>query len=490
MTPRSTDGWQRFHPLTPFVRGGLILLGVVGYAFSQQVERFTGGGSEPDDAFLGDHLAWAAAVLLLVVAGAVAVGWAVWFASRFRLGEASVELRRGLVFREHRQVRVDRIQAVDITRPLLARLFGLSEVRIESAGGSDSHISLAFLSKDRALEVQDEVLALARRGRTPQSGGFDGGGPVGQQTADGDLAGADLTGASMPGGLVRGSARLSTLLRIPVSRIVLSHVVHPGMLLILLLIPAAIGALCLGWTAALPALLPVLIGVGPAHIGSLLRWWNYELGADDDVVQIRHGLTDLHTSTVPLARVQALQVVQPLWWRPLGWWRVQVNVAGVANLTEDKGAQTTVLPVATLDEALRVADLLVPATHVGALATALTAGTLPAPFVVVPPRARWLDPLVWRRRGYAVTTGALLTTQGRFGRRAEVVPHGKVQSLALSQGPLERRLRLADVTLVSTVGPVAPVVRHLDVAAAHTLLAEQAARSVAAARLVAHSPQT
>ena len=42
--------------------------------------------------------------------------------SRFRIGSAFVELRRGLLFREHRQVPFDRIQAVDISRSVLARL--------------------------------------------------------------------------------------------------------------------------------------------------------------------------------------------------------------------------------------------------------------------------------------------------------------------------------------------------------------------------------
>ena len=45
-------------------------------------------------------------------------------------------------------------------------------------------------------------------------------------------------------------------------------------------------------------------------------------------VRVQEGLTDLRATTIPLHRIQALELVQPLWWRPLGWWRIRVNVAG------------------------------------------------------------------------------------------------------------------------------------------------------------------
>ena len=61
-----------------------------------------------------------------------------------------IELRTGVLFRQHRQVRFDRIQAVDVGRPLLARLTGLSEVVVQSAGGSDSQLKLSFLADGRA----------------------------------------------------------------------------------------------------------------------------------------------------------------------------------------------------------------------------------------------------------------------------------------------------------------------------------------------------
>ena len=36
-------------------------------------------------------------------------------------------------------------------------------------------------------------------------------------------------------------------------------------------------------------------------------------------MRVQEGLTDLRATTIPMHRIQALELVQPLWWRPLGW---------------------------------------------------------------------------------------------------------------------------------------------------------------------------
>jgi putative membrane protein len=88
-----------------------------------------------------------------------------------------------------------------------------------------------------------------------------------------------------------------------------------------------------------------------------------------------------------------------------------------------------------------------------------------------------LDPVGWRRHGVAVTDRALVLRSGVLVRRLVVVPHERTQSLALAQGPLQRRLGLASFQLHSTTGPVSPRVDHLDARVAAGLLDEQATRA-------------
>ena len=160
--PEPVDEWQRLHPISPFLRGGVMILAAGGYFISQRIEDFIGypwgpSGPDPDVPFGG---LWFAIIgSLALVAVVVFYGWLSWRVAKFRIGQSKLEYRWGLLFKQHRQVRYDRIQSVDITRPLLARLFGLSQVVVQSAGGSDSHVELAYLTHPRALQVRDAVLS-------------------------------------------------------------------------------------------------------------------------------------------------------------------------------------------------------------------------------------------------------------------------------------------------------------------------------------------
>ena len=51
-----------------------------------------------------------------------------------------------------------------------------------------------------------------------------------------------------------------------------------------------------------------------------------------------------------------------------------------------------------------------------------------------PPAARWLDPLSWRRNGWADVASAVLLRTGRLTRRAIAVPHARIQSLTAAPG--------------------------------------------------------
>jgi putative membrane protein len=179
--------------------------------------------------------------------------------------------------------------------------------------------------------------------------------------------------------------------------------------------------------------------------------------------------------------VQAVSLTQGPFWRGPDWWRVKVNVAGYAS-ADGKENQNILLPVGPRDEALAALWLVLPDLGTDEprelLDEALTGDARTDRwFTTSPDRARLLDPLTWRRNGVAVTDRALLVRSGRVVRSLVVVPHERTQSLALEQGPWERRRGLASFALHSTAGPVRPVAYHLDAADAARLLDEQSVRA-------------
>ena len=468
--PGESGDWQHLHPLSPLLRGGVAFIAVVGYIVSQQVERLfqaqgpDGGGQDPTQGHRLLALAGAGVVLL----GIVAVAWVSWLVCRFRIGPAFVELRRGLLFREHRQVPYDRIQAVDISRPVLARLTGLSEVVVRSAGGRGSHITLAFLADPRAQEIRERLMALA--GRTDEAGADSA--TAGRTTADLTTAEPTTAEPSMPA---------ATVVRVPNARLVQASLFSGGAVFLGVAVPTLLIGFALGLPQLVGWLGPMVLGVAGRHVRSLVREGNFTLDQRGDRLVVHRGLTELRSTTVPLHRIQAAGLVQPLFWRLPGWWRLRVNVAGVHEHGEED-AETLLLPVGSLPEALAVLALVRPAVPGELAVVAGTRSDAGYGFTTAPSRAWVLDPVGWRRRGYAVTPDSLILRSGVLRREAQVVPHARIQGVAVRQGLVQRWRGVASVSLGSTPGPVRTEVAHLSLPDAERLLDEQLVRSSRARR--------
>ncbi|MFN2319694.1 MAG: PH domain-containing protein [Dermatophilaceae bacterium] len=482
--------WQRLHPISPFLRGGVMILAVGGYFISQRFEGLIGytyGPQGPEDPTFGNF--WLALLAFLgLVAIVVLYGWLSWRVAKFRIGGRTLEYRWGLLFKQHRQVRYDRIQSVDISRPLLARLFGLSQVVVQSAGGADSHVELAYLAHGRSLQVRDSVLSLVDAeealalGASADPGDPRGPGPT-SPGADPAEAG---TAYDYPGidAIVRGGARptrsrqvLGTI-PVPTSRLIASLVYHPTTVFVAIVVPATLIGAVFGSMAVLPVLFPVFFGAVLPHARRFLTEANFSVDIENDRVRITHGLTDQRSNTVPLARIQAVEISQGLFWRWPDWWRMRVTIAGVVG--ENTESQTTAFPVGTEDEVLDLAVIMLPGIDRAALLAGMRGSGGEPDFTTSSRRSAVFQPWTWRRNGYAVTDTALVVRRGRLARVVSLVPHARVQSLRVEQGPLDRRRRIASVHTDITAGPVSGAIPHLDLHEAHRLLAEQSSRSALA----------
>lgn len=462
------EEWQRLHPLSPLLKGGVFFLAFLSFLLSQAwdllmrlagvpgYEGFdeSGPAEGPRRVF---ELGWLVVVGigLLVVGIVIAVAWLSWRFTRFRVAGGQLEQRVGWIIRQHRQVPLARVQAVEMSRPVLARLTGLSQVVVQSAGAGDSHLTLAFLTQARAAEVRDELLRLAGISDERVVRATPGAPPAQSQPA---------------------------LVQVPNGRLFVATILHGSVIIlgtIALGALTAFGTLRLGPMVLLatPALIPFVFGVGVDRLKELLRNGNFVVTDLGRSLRIHHGLTELKTTMVPLHRVQAIELVQPLWWRPWGWWRVRINVAGSKIMDGDALNETVVLPVGPFEDAVRIMAVVDPELQPEALRAACLGTGSDEYWHGIPERARYLDPWGWRRRAYAVTPASLLLRRGYFRRSAVIMPHARIQSSRLHQGPVQRRLRLASVTLVSTIGPVRPVLEHLGLNDAEVLLAQESVRA-------------
>jgi putative membrane protein len=416
---------RRLHPLTPVRRAWLpfaLLLAVTGRNLADWRDTFA-QATAPEIVLV---------VVLLLCVG-VSWGFLSWWFTWYAVTESELRVRTGLLMRRTTHVRLDRLQAVDITRPLLGRLVGVASLKLDVAG-ADRNDTLAYVSEADARSLRSELLARAR-------------GDAHAEVVTHPQAPADVLVSVTPQLLA-----MAILLRGGLW----------GSLLTLLAIPA----LLLGSTSAFTVIalaFPLVIAAFRNGIGRFITEYGWTVADGTDGLRIDHGLLDRLHETVPVGRLQTIRVIEPFLWRKLGWARVELHVASSAN--------TVLVPVAERAVALAV------------VARVLPGAVLPDPsnFSSPPPRARWRVPLWWRGYGLAITEHLVAVRRGLVQTRTDLVPHAKAQSIRLLQGPWQRRLGLADVHVDVAAGQ-SVTARLRSAEEAEQLLEQQAVRSRTARR--------
>jgi putative membrane protein len=261
---------------------------------------------------------------------------------------------------------------------------------------------------------------------------------------------------------------------VPTGTLVASALLGSPFVVTLLLAVALVAVAVVHAGAALAvgvAALPAYAGFVTVTAKRVLAEYGFTVSESTDGLRLRHGLLDTRSQSIPGGRVQAIRVLEPLLWRPFGWVRVEVDVAGYSGgRGEEQSATKALLPVA-------------PRALAEALVGRVLGGGLPVAAAPVPARVRWRAPLSRRRLRAGVDDRHLVVTSGVLTTTTDVVPLAKVQSLRLTAGPWQRRLRLATLH-ADTAGRRLPGGRapHRDAGEARALLAELAVRTRAARR--------
>ncbi len=419
--PRGGLVERRLHPVTPLRRAWAPVAVLVGWAVhdpdqaQRQLTRLT-----------TTHLLIGLAVL---IPAAALYGFLTWWFTHYAVTDTELRIRTGLLFRRTAHIRLERIQAIDVTQPLLARVAGVAKLKLDVIGTGKKD-ELAFLGADDARALRAELLARAA-GFAPETAHEVGEAPSRQllRVPPGVLAvSLLLTGATW--GTLLAAAVVPTLLWLATHNL---------------------------WTVLATAL-PLVGAAGASSAGRFVGEYDWTVAESPDGLRIDHGLLDRAHETVPPGRVQTVRLVEPLLWRRRRWVRVELDVAGSSN--------SVLLPVAPREMAESVVARVLPGVTVP-----------PGPELSRPPRrAARCRPLWWRGHGLVVTDTVFAARYGLLRRSLALVPHAKVQSVRLTQGPWRRALRLADVH-VDTGANKTVTARLRDADEAARLLRSQAERS-------------
>ncbi|MDQ1028348.1 putative membrane protein [Streptomyces umbrinus] len=410
---------RRLHPVTPLRRAWAPVAVIAGWAVhdpdqaQRQLTRLT--------------TMTLLAVLVAAVLGAALYGFLSWWFTHFAVTDTELRIRTGLVFRRTAHIRLERIQAVDVTQPLLARVAGVAKLKLDVVG-TDKKDELAYLGQEEARILRAELLARAA-GFAPETAHEVGEAPV------------------------------QRLLHVPAGVLAVSLVLTGatwGTLAAALVVPPLLWFATHSVWTVLATALPLLGAAGASSVGRFVGEYDWTVGESPDGLRIDHGLLDRTHETVPPGRVQTVRIVEPLLWRRRGWVRVELDVAGSSN--------SVLVPVAPRE----VADAVI--------ARVLPGVTVPTSLARPPRRAGWCVPFWWRGYGLAVTDTVFVARHGLLRRSIALVPHAKVQSVRLEQGPWQRHKGLADVR-VDTGANKTVTARLRDASEAAELLYGQADRS-------------
>ena len=402
------------------------------------------------------------AVLVLILVGG-SIDW--WF-TRYSLDDLAIHRRSGFLFKKNRTIRLESVQSVDISRPLVARLLGLSELRFEVADGSSEALHIKYVSARKAevlrrtamasinllrseaagrpvdvlpdsMQISAERMPDANQLHQPFEASYEAsyGAPLqdGAQQPAPEQSAPQHPGTQQPVASRRGARMPMPVTADPsqppifrisnvrlIASIMLEHLVWLVPAVALMVGAAVIAAIMAGESPFL-IFMAMLPGMFAPMVGYVVALWTRFDGAANfkitpsgqGGVTLRYGFTGTHTQNVMVERIQALAVEQSILWRAFGWYRIKMTIAGIGIEKNDNQKLVTrnvALPVGNKQETLMVLRLLLPALDEGQAQVLLDTAdgslkrqTPQVPaMIVTPSSARWMDLLTWKRNG--VTT--------------------------------------------------------------------------------------
>ena len=422
----------------------------------------------------------AACLAALVLFG----NWLAWSRFRYRLGDREIAIESGILSRNRRVIPFDRVQDVDIERPLLHRLFGLAKVRIETGAGGKDEGLLDSVSLDEAARLREAVRAW--RAGVPATAASEAEMPsAAEAEPQGDVVFAMDIGRVLLSGLFNFSlafmAGIFAILQM-FDDFLPFDIYDPARWVGM--VDAYLPDRFSGGAIAAVLVLAVLLGVVAGVLRTLSQDYGYRLAVEGHRFRRERGLLTRSEAVIARSRVQLGQVETGPVRRWLGWFSLSFQTLGAGSGAS--GLQSAA-PFARDEEVARVLAetkrlRLPPPPELEPVSKRHVVRALAklAPLVVIIAVAGWFAPALWlgfallpvlgllavlerRFHRYGMADGLLFVARGVWRQRLWIVPLERVQALSLSRSWLQRRLGLATLAIDTAGAPALGGARIVDV---------------------------
>ena len=438
----------------------------------------------------------------LVFAIAMAVAIFRYLTLRYQMLDDELIINQGWIFKQHRTIPIARIQNIDLVQNLLHRFFGVAEVRIETASGSEAEATLRVLSLQDVNKLRSRIFdqrSVTSAAGTASLSNTTDLPPVSLPDPSGEVT-PSLTEANLG---VSAAAAKHEILTISLRELFWAGLISNRGWVILALAIGAIwkfepwegkgvvrqfsnfwnwafgGLMNQGWNVVLYAIPLFFLAFLLLRFFSVLwhitQFYGYRLQRVGEDLRIECGLFTKRSATIPRQRIQFISIHRSFLARPLGLASIRLETASRSQGGEDGPiniAHRWFVPV--LPES-KVADLI------AELRPGLVWKEKELPWQPLSPKAgarirklgllmavllflgivwfQWIIAVVtgiafacyavWYAKKkaaatrYARTEWGLVYRSGMFTKKCSMTFMDKIQSVSVSHSPFDRRWKMA-----------------------------------------------
>ena len=443
---------------------------------------------------------------VIVVVALVATALLQYLTYRYRISTDRLIIRSGIFERTRREIPFARIHNVVVHQSLLHRLFGVAELRLESAAGDKPEAQMRVLKLAQALELEQLI-----RQRGDVTAGEGDAPPPNDELLALRLPELVRLGLISNRAMVVVAAAIGALYQMLPRDITENFIEQQG--------KQAVGyasQLHLGTTTLVASgvalLVTVLLLMWLMSIGlAIVQYHGFRLSEADQRLTVERGLLTRLRSSVARRRIQAWTLREGALHRLFGRRQLRVDIASGGGNEEKQGrALKELAPLATpaaCDGLLQhlLPQLQWPPSQWHAVSTrgwwrlclpALVVTSALAAVLVYETGLWGLLPLLWlpwsafkshrqvTRMAYNIDAQRVAVRGGWWNRWWRIAELDKLQALRLDRSPLDRRFGTATLTLdtAGALGAPALQLRFLEEQRARELM-EQLGREMARRKL-------
>ncbi|WP_240421259.1 PH domain-containing protein [Paenibacillus periandrae] len=462
-TSESIHNGKRLHPLTALLSSmGLIKEALIPVVVLLTTWFFRGEGTSGAGY-------WRIIVIAAIIVCMLGFGILSWLRYRYEVSDGQLKVEQGIWVTKRQFIPIERIQTIDLTEGLLHRIFRVTRVQVQTAGGNKPEVVFSAVTRKEAhhlreqlrahkTDAQDAGIAESNSPEAGQGGNLEPTKPVVDaqkpmyKSSLGSLFIAGMSSGSMGLAIALVLALMSKVDEIFPHLKVFQMVVDLFEFAAIPLIVAA--GLLIAW----------ILGV----CLSIIKFANFTIIRSGDELVISRGLLERRQVTLPLARIQAIRIVEDLLWQPFGFAAIHVESVGNGN---DKGETTLLFPLLRRTEIERFLQQMAPSFTMQSSQAfealpnkAWRSYVLPwtVIFAIVTGVTVWFTNWGWlglvlglgsaligyrsfKDAGSMLTNDMLVLRMRRLALTTVRVPRNRIQSCRMERGPLERRWGLATI---------------------------------------------